>query len=224
MVIVRFRVGEDEAPALRSAQREDRGQPGSHPAGASTPLVKARSIDDVPVMAAVTLSGDTWDDLPAAAVAAEIQDGLKEVPDVSGSDAHRGASPADPGRAWIRRGSRRTAWTSGRCAMRRWSRTERTRSGEPILEGEVSISSRLGAGPNTPPNLAGTVVGGAGGPISSRRRRRAGRRTSEPHQRYVTHHTRDGRTFPAVTIVIAKRVGTNADGASSRCLEQKLDT
>jgi multidrug efflux pump subunit AcrB len=50
--------------------------------GALPPLVKPRSIDDVPVMA-LTLSGDGWDDARLRPVAAQLRDSLKEVADVS---------------------------------------------------------------------------------------------------------------------------------------------
>ena len=52
------------------------------PPGASTPLVQARSIDDVPVMA-LTLWGAGYDDVQLRQMAGQLQETLKELPDIS---------------------------------------------------------------------------------------------------------------------------------------------
>jgi multidrug efflux pump subunit AcrB len=52
------------------------------PPGASQPLVKPRSIDDVPILA-LTLSSDQYDHFTLRRVAAQIHDRVKEINDVS---------------------------------------------------------------------------------------------------------------------------------------------
>src|SRR3990172_5796713 len=52
------------------------------PPGASLPLVKPRSIDDVPILA-LTLSSDRYDHYALRRIAAQIHDQIKKIPDVS---------------------------------------------------------------------------------------------------------------------------------------------
>src|SRR5688572_17654316 len=52
------------------------------PSGASQPLIKPRSIDDVPVLA-LTLTSDGYDHFTLRRIAAQVHDQIKEVRDVS---------------------------------------------------------------------------------------------------------------------------------------------
>jgi multidrug efflux pump subunit AcrB len=52
------------------------------PPGASQPIVKPRSIDDVPILA-LTFSSDRYDHFMLRRIAAQLHDQIKEVPDVS---------------------------------------------------------------------------------------------------------------------------------------------
>jgi RND family efflux transporter MFP subunit len=82
MVIVRFYVGEAEEPALVRLNQKIAANMDRLPPGVSLPLVKPRSIDDVPVMA-VTLWGSRYDDHQLRLLAGQLHDAIKEVPDVS---------------------------------------------------------------------------------------------------------------------------------------------
>ena len=82
MVVVRFYVGQDEERALVRVNQKLAANADRIPPGVSPPLVKARSIDDVPV-AAVTLWGASYDDHQLREVAAQIREAIAEVPDVS---------------------------------------------------------------------------------------------------------------------------------------------
>jgi multidrug efflux pump subunit AcrB len=82
MVIVRFRVGEDEARAIVRVNDKLHANDDRIPAGVSTPLIKPRSIDDVPVLA-LTLSSPRYDHTSLRALAAQLQNEIKQVPDVS---------------------------------------------------------------------------------------------------------------------------------------------
>ena len=61
MVIVRFKVGEDEERALVRLNQKLHGNLDRIPPGVTMPLIKLRSIDDVPILA-VTLWGERYDD------------------------------------------------------------------------------------------------------------------------------------------------------------------
>jgi multidrug efflux pump subunit AcrB len=82
LVIVRFRVGEDEERSLVRLQHKLDSHADLVPPGASPPLARPRSIDDVPVLA-LTLSSQRHDGHELRRVAAEVADAIKRVPDVS---------------------------------------------------------------------------------------------------------------------------------------------
>jgi len=82
MVVVRFKVGEDEERALVRLNQKLHANSDLIPPGAIGPLVKPRSIDDVPILG-LTLSSDRYDHLALRRVAAQLQTEIKQVPDVS---------------------------------------------------------------------------------------------------------------------------------------------
>jgi multidrug efflux pump subunit AcrB len=218
-VIVRFYVGENEQAALVRLNQKLQANLDLVPPGASMPLVKARSIDDVPVMA-VTLSGDGWDDHRLRQFAAQLRDGLKEVPDVSeitlmGGRPRQLLVTIDPARL----ATHRLDPVQVRDAIARTN--VRQRAGE-LVEGSTASIVEAGKWSGAPADVAATVVAGAGAPVLLRDVATLVDGPAEPTS-YVAHHTRNGRTYPAVTIAIAKRAGTNAIELTRR-IERKLDT
>jgi multidrug efflux pump subunit AcrB len=81
-VVVRFLVGEDEEDAAVRLLTKLQANFDLIPPGASPPLVKPRSIDDVPVLA-LTLSSARYDHFALRKIAAELADAIKQIPDVS---------------------------------------------------------------------------------------------------------------------------------------------
>ena len=79
---VRFKVGQNEEEAIVLLNQKLFANADLVPQGASQPLVKPRSIDDVPILA-LTLSSPAYDHFTLRRVAAQITDQIKEVPDVS---------------------------------------------------------------------------------------------------------------------------------------------
>jgi len=82
MVIVRFKVGQNEEDALVRLNEKLHANDDVMPPGASEPLVKPRSIDDVPVLA-FTLSSDRYDHFTLRRVATALQTEIKQVENVS---------------------------------------------------------------------------------------------------------------------------------------------
>src|SRR4029079_87361 len=82
MTIARFLVGEKEEQALVRLNQKLATTRSSLPHGASAPSVELRSIDDVPVMS-LTLWGTGYDDVRLRAIGRQLEEVLKEVPDVS---------------------------------------------------------------------------------------------------------------------------------------------
>ncbi|MBL8613876.1 MAG: efflux RND transporter permease subunit, partial [Myxococcales bacterium] len=81
-VIVRFKVGEDEERAMVRLHDKLAAHQDLVPAGASAPLVKPRSIDDVPVLS-VTLYSQRYSGYELRRVASELEHQVKEVGGVS---------------------------------------------------------------------------------------------------------------------------------------------
>jgi multidrug efflux pump subunit AcrB len=81
LAIVRFKVGEDEENSIVRLNQKFANFD-LIPPGASKPLVKPRSIDDVPILA-ITLSSDRYDHYALRRVAARVHDQIKTIPDVS---------------------------------------------------------------------------------------------------------------------------------------------
>ena len=82
LVIVRFLVGTLQEDALIKVYSKLYSNFDRMPQGVSQPLIKARSIDDVPILA-MTLWGEHYDGYQLRAIAAEIQHNIAQVGDVS---------------------------------------------------------------------------------------------------------------------------------------------
>jgi multidrug efflux pump subunit AcrB len=82
MAIVRFYVGENEEDSAVRLMDKLRANFDRIPPGAMQPLIKPRSIDDVPILG-LTLWSKRYDHFQLRQVAAEMQTAIKQVPDVS---------------------------------------------------------------------------------------------------------------------------------------------
>jgi multidrug efflux pump subunit AcrB len=219
MVIVRFYVGEDEEAALVRLNQKIAANLDLVPPGASMPLVKPRSIDDVPVMA-LTLWGESWDDYRLRLLAAQLQEHLKEVPDVSeitliGGRPRQLTVELDPARL----AAHGIDPLHLRAAL--GGANARERAGE-LVHGGAATVLEAGSWPERARDVGAAVVGGGAAPVLLADVAAVRDGPADPHS-YVTHRARDGRTYPAVTVSIAKRKGTNAIALTHR-IEEKLAT
>jgi len=82
MAVVRFYVGQNEEASIVRLNQKMSANFDLIPPGASPPIVKPRSIDDVPILA-LTLSSNAYDHFMLRRIAAQIHDQIKEVSDVS---------------------------------------------------------------------------------------------------------------------------------------------
>ncbi len=82
LAIVRFYVGQDEEKSIVRLNQKMQANFDLIPPGCSQPLVKPRSIDDVPILA-LTLSSQRYGDFELRRIAAQLDDAIKQVPDVS---------------------------------------------------------------------------------------------------------------------------------------------
>ncbi len=220
MVIVRFLVGQDEERALVRLNQKLEAAAGLLPPGASRPLVQARSIDDVPVMA-LTLWGKGYDDVRLRQLAEQLQEALKEITDISqvtviGGRSRQISVELDPP-ALEARGLDPLAVQQ---ALARANVL--APAGDIVSAGR---SSRLEAGrwPTSPSALADVVVGAAGGaPVRLSDVASLSDGGGEPDS-YVSYHPHQGEALAAVTLSIAKRKGTNAIELTRR-VDEKVAT
>jgi multidrug efflux pump subunit AcrB len=220
MLIVRFLVGEDEERALVRLNQKLAANASLLPPGASTPQIQARSIDDVPVMA-LTLWGAPYDDMRLRSMATQLQEVLKEVPDVSqitviGGRPRQITIEMDPP-ALAARGLDPLAVQRAIQAN-----SDRRRAGSVVADNRA-IRLESGGWLESVEDVKNLVVGSSGGvPIHLGDVAAVTDGGGEPDS-YVMHSPRPGESFPAVTLSIAKRKGTNAI-ALTQAIEKKLET
>ena len=82
MAVVRFLVGQPEEEAIVRLNQKMFANFDIIPPGVSQPLIKPRRIDDVPILA-LTLHSRRYDHFMLRRIAAQLDDAIKEVPDVS---------------------------------------------------------------------------------------------------------------------------------------------
>ncbi len=82
LAIVRFRVGEDEEKSIVKLNQKMSANFDLIPPGASQPLIKPRSIDDVPILA-LTFSSSRYSALELRRLAAQVHDTVTQVNNVS---------------------------------------------------------------------------------------------------------------------------------------------
>ena len=103
LAVVRFRVGEDVERSLVKLTQKLEANRDRMPVGVGAPIVKLRSIDDVPILA-LTFHGGDHDELTLRRLAAEVAARVKRIPEVSEATLIGGARRAvrvsiDPARA-----------------------------------------------------------------------------------------------------------------------------
>jgi multidrug efflux pump subunit AcrB len=207
MVVVRFVVGEDEERALVRLNQKLQANFDRIPPGAAPPIVKPRSIDDVPIVA-VTLWGDGYDDDLLRSIAAQLREALAEVADVSEvtvlggrpreigvrlDPAKLAAAAIDPVQLsqTLDAADARTTG-SGRVSGGNVARLEAGRHVETVAElRDIAISAKDGRSIRL--GDVAQVADGDGPPTS-----------------YVRFYSRDGASHAAVTLAVAKRKGASA--------------
>jgi multidrug efflux pump subunit AcrB len=220
MVIVRFKVGEDEERSLVRLNQKLQGNLDRMPPGVSMPLVKLRSIDDVPILA-ITLWGPRYDDFTLRTLAAQLHDAVKEVADVSevtllGGRRREVRVEMDPARL--------SAYGVDPLMVKRalgGANVSQTTSGP--VSGDTALRVQAGDRLRTVDDVRNVaLLSRAGRTVLLRDVATVVDGDAEPHD-YVFFHSRDAGAHPAVTLSVAKRKGTNAI-AVTHAVEAKLDT
>jgi len=82
LVVVRFKVGQEIEKSLIRLNQKLQSNYDKIPPGVSFPLIKSRSIDDVPILA-LTFHGQRYDHLMLRRLVAQLDDAVKQVPEVA---------------------------------------------------------------------------------------------------------------------------------------------
>ncbi len=206
MAIVRFLVGQDEEKSIVRLNQKLSANLDLIPPGASPPLIKPRSIDDVPILA-LTFWSKRYGDFELRRIAAQVHDAIKQTPDVSAVTLIGGQ------RREIRVAidhSRLAAYNLSPLQVLRALGTSnsRLRSGE-FASGNQQYLLEVGSLLTCADDVRNVVAGVASDkPIFVRDVARVIDGGEEPSQ-YV-RFSDGGGFYPAVTIAVAKRKGTNA--------------
>ena len=220
MVVVRFMVGQPEEAALVRLNQTLAAHADRIPPGVIGPIVKPRSIDDVPILAVTVWSARYGDD-QLRALAAQLRDAIAEVTDVSevtliGGRPRQLRVDVDPARL--------AAYGLDPLAVQRAigaTNTRGTASGS-VAGGRVT-GLEAGNWLRTAGEVRRVVVSASGGrPLFVSDLAEVVDGDAEPTS-YVTYQSREAGAHPAVTIAVAKRKGTNAIDVARRVTE-KLDT
>ena len=215
MAIVRFLVGQDEEKSIVRLNQKLDANLDLIPPGASQPLVKPRSIDDVPILA-LTFWSKRYGDFELRRIAAQVDDTIKQTPDVSAVTLIGGQ------RREIRITLDRRA-TGGLhlCAAAGGGRAGRfptaacRRASSRAATGEYLLET--GEFLRTAEDVRNVVAGVAERQADLRARRRRGDRRRRGAVA-VRALARTAKAFyPAVTIAVAKRKGTNAVDGGGEC-------
>ena len=205
-VIVRFLVGQDEEKSIVRLNQKLNANLDLIPPGASPPLVKPRSIDDVPILA-LTFWSKRYGDLELRRIAAQVDDTIKQTPDVSavaliGGQRREIRITLDASRLGAYNLS--PLQVAGAVSLS----NRRIRSGE-FASGNKQYLLETGQFLRTVEDVRNVVTGVASDkPIFVRDVAQVTDGGEDPSQ-YVRFS--DGKGFyPAVTIAVSKRKGTNA--------------
>ena len=229
MAVVRFLVGQDEEKSIVRLQSKLMANYDRIPWAASPPLIKPRYIDDVPILALTFWSADA-DHYMLRRVAAEMETVIKRVPNVS-TTTLIGGTPRqvrvlfDPVRLAAAGIDLEQA-----ARMIQVANQEAQAGSYPSQQGEVIV--HVGGFLKTVEEVKRVVLGIHGGrPVYLQDVAAVKDGPGEPNQ-YVFFGTGPAAAekkieqrgvFPAVTLTMAKRKGTNAIAVADRVLERIED-
>ena len=207
LVIVRFVVGTDIEAALVRLNQKLQANFDRIPAGVSTPLVKPRTIDDVPILA-LTLHSRTQDHLTLRRLAVQMEDAIKSVPQVAETTVIGGE------RRTIRVQLDPAALTARNLSITALIPLLQ-QANHPLLAGSRAFANtevllEAGSFLRDARDVGAVVVGVfADKPVYLRDVATIADTAAEPAD-YVLHGSRDGVLEAAVTLSVAKRPGANA--------------
>ena len=216
LVIVRFKVGEDPERSLVKITEKLRSNFDRIPMGVTMPIVKPKSIDDVPILA-LTFHSARYDHLTLRRLAAQVDESIKQVPLAAETTLLGGSRRAvrvmlDP----VKLASRNLS-PAGLVPMLQQANRQFRAGG--LTTGNNEVLVETGAFLKTAEEVGNVVIGVfSGRPVYLREVAEIVDGGEEPTQ-YVFHGTKTNDE-PAVTLSIAKRPGANAISVADEVLQK----
>jgi multidrug efflux pump subunit AcrB len=228
MIVVRFEVGTKEEDAIVATYNKLYSNFDKIPPGVSRPLIKPRSIDDVPILA-LTLWGRGHDAYELRRIAAELKNSIKQVDDVSEAKIIGGQQR----QLRVVLDTQRLAayGVSPAAVVGQLQRSnDRAEAGQ-FAAGNREFDVEAGGFLTNADDVRKVVVGiHAGKPVYLRDVAQEIKDGPEEPQDYVLYGNgaaagtkADHGEYPAVTITVAKRKGTNATDVSRNVLSRIND-
>ncbi len=225
LVILRFYVGTKEEDAVVRTYNKLYSNFNRIPQGVSQPLIKARSIDDVPVLA-MTFWGKNYDGATLRRISAEVEQNVRQVADVSETTLLGGQKRElrillDP----LKLAAFRVSPLMIAQALR--STNQKMHAGS-FAEANQEFDVEVGSFVHNASEAQRIVVGVQGGrPVYLEDVATVVDGLAEPSDYVFFGSGGDGnggeKTYPAVTLTVAKRKGANATDVSQNVLA-KVDT
>ncbi|HRI13518.1 MAG TPA: efflux RND transporter permease subunit [Verrucomicrobiota bacterium] len=218
LVIVRFKVGEDPQRSLVKVTEKLRSNFDRIPMGVTWPLIKPKSIDDVPILA-LTFHSSRYDHLTLRRLAAQVEESVKQIPLVAETTLLGGARRAvrvqlDP----VKLASRNLSPASLIPMLQQANRQFRAGG---LTTGNSEVLVETGGFLKTADDVGNVVVGVfSGRPVYLREVADIVDGAEEATQ-YVFYGSKTSEE-PAVTLSIAKRPGANAISVADEVL-RKVD-
>ena len=227
MLVVRFYVGTKEEDAIIKAYNKLYSNFDRIPAGVSQPIIKVRSIDDVPIFA-VTLWGKNYDSYQLRQVAGELDNQLKQIDDVSETKIIGGL----PRQVRVTLDTGKLAaygMTPGAVVAQLQQANARGEAGS-FSRGNQEFAVEAGRFLGAAADLQQIVVGvRSGKPVYLRDVASSIKDGPSEPEDYVLYAngaaSKSGASadYPAVTLTLAKRKGTNATDIT-RVAEAKIES
>jgi multidrug efflux pump subunit AcrB len=215
MIVVRFKVGTDIEGALVRLNQKLQTNADRIPSGVSAPLVKPRTIDDVPILA-LTLHSRTQDHLTLRRLMLQVEESVKSVPEVAETTVIGGARRAfrvqlDPAAL-----SSRGLTVAGIAPVLQAANRIEPAGSRPFANQEVLLEG--GTFLHDTADLGAVVLGVfADRPVYLRDVATIRDTAAEPTDT-VLYGARSGDLEAAVTLSVAKRPGANAISVVNRVL------
>src|SRR5262245_26646462 len=227
LVIVRFKVGEDLEESFVKLNQKLQSNFDRIPHGVSYPMIKPKTIDDVPILA-LTFHSARYDHLTLRRLVAQVDDAIKQVPRVAETTIIGGARRQvrvllDPAKL-----ASRNLSPAGPVPMLQQANRQYAAGGLTRDNREVAIET--GGFVRSAEDSGNIVVGVFGGrPVYLREVAEVVDGAEEPNQ-YVLFGFGSGQAGhptaseePAVTLSVAKRPGANAISVADEIL-RKVET
>lgn len=227
MLVVRFLVGQNQEAAFVRLREKLQSHFDRIPPGASQPIIKPRSIDDVPIMA-ITLHSDEMSAGELRQLASRVENEIKQINNVSETTIIGG--PRRELRISLDRGKLAGVGISPDAIAMALERTNASGTAGLFSDQDSEVVVKTGGFFKTAKDVENVIVGARNGrPVYLKDVAKIVDGPEEP-KNYVlfgtgpsAHEGISKSLQPAVTISIAKRQGTNAIDVAHN-IEKKLET